>query len=305
MKKRLLTFVLAVVMTMAPSCTNATGTVKNLSASNSSIGLEHLTIISVNCGKFEFTDGVRSDEQYKNSWRSMINNSGADIFALTDYTDTFGQNTLGQTSEEIIFGNTLSCFLWDGAVGNSDHNIRLGCKSPIAEFIKTIDVGGGEASSRRHYVSKYRIKAFGNEVFLYLGHYYPGAGGASVRSAQYANIIQDAMINKHNYVIFAGDFNAQTISEYQPFADAGYLLANGGYMGDQLTLIRGSTQADDPDHWNQNCIPADNIIYSSNLTETNFEVIRDFDLDADNKAPSSARQLNTDHVPIRITLKLR
>ena len=99
----------------------------------------------------------------------------------------------------------------------------------------------------------------------------------SARATQYANVIADAVANGYEYVIFCGDFNAQTISEYQPFIDAGYEICNGGYTGDHVTLRD---------------IYADNIVYTSNLMETHFEVI-------------TGHTLNTDHYPILVTFKVK
>ena len=236
-----------------------------------SSSMSEFRLLSFNCGQFDYGDGTTTDAQYKAYWRNMINGSMFDICALQDYASTFGE--LQDEAKDVIFGNTIASFLGNGA--SSENGLHLATRIK-AGFLGTIDVGGGSGIWRST-VLKFNVFAMGKNIVLYVGHYQPGAGYESNRETQYANVIADATANGYEYVIFCGDFNAQTISEYEIFKNAGYEICNGGYTGDHVTLRD---------------IYADNIVYTSNLMETHFEVI-------------TGHTLNTDHYPILVTFKVK
>lgn len=237
-------------------------------------GLSRMRILAVNCGAFDYpTSGTRlTGEQYKKNWRKMLNDTEADMFALSDYTDTF--EDLQETSDVVLFGNTLNNFLKkpDG----TDRSLRLANRTN-AVFIREVNIYPEVQSGTRRFAHVFRFSLLDKQVYLYVVHCWPGAGNESIRAIEYNHLIQDAEEQNYEYVIFAGDFNAQNISEYAPFLQ-NYNLCNGGYTGTHYTL-RGN-------------VTADNIIYSKNLIELNFQVIED-------------DTLNTDHYPIMATLQIK
>ena len=229
-----------------------------------------LTLFAVNCGGFDYGDGTTTDDEYKANWRTVLNKTQADVFAMSDCPRVFGD--LADDSPVVLFGNTIKEF-----INNNSYNSGLALATRLkADFVEQIDVGGGD-SARRKLVSKFKVRLMGKDIYIYVGHYQPEQSNTSIRATQYANVIADAKTNKYQYVIFCGDFNAWSISEYAPFTAAGYIVCNGGYMGDYVTLRD---------------IPADNIIYSPNIMEKHFEVI-------------TGANLNTDHSPIVATLIIR
>jgi len=231
-----------------------------------------INLVAVNCGAFNHVEegDTTTDEQFKTNWRNTFNGTKADLFALSDCPGTFGQ--LADPTPAVLFGDTIKRFL-----NNNTFSPGLALATRInAEFIESIDVGG--ESAWRKTVYKFKVTLGNKDIYIYVGHYQPEAGSAyvAIRATQYANVIADAQSNGYKYVIFCGDFNAQAISEYAPFATAGYKMCNGGYTGSHNTLRD---------------ITADNIIYSANMVEKHFDVL-------------TGLQLNTDHCPIVATLSI-
>ena len=231
-----------------------------------------ITLLSVNCGAFSYSDSQTTDEEYKAHWRAMFNKEKPDLIALSDFDSTFGE--LQETADVVLFGNTLRNLIGNGL--NDENGLRIGTKVCNVSYAGMVDVGGGTGIWRK-IILRFCVYAYGKNILVYVGHYQPGVGYETARETQYNNIIADAAASGYEYVIFCGDFNAQTISEYKPFTDAGYVLCNGGYTGDHITLRD---------------IYADNIIYSSNFIEKSFDVVTD-------------ASLNTDHYPIVATLMFK
>ena len=232
-----------------------------------------ITLVAVNCGAFNHveTGDTTTDEEFKANWRNAFNGTKADLFALSDCPKAFGQ--LQDDSNVVLFGDTIKSFMNNNTFG---YGLALASRLK-AEFVESLDVGGGETAWRKT-VYKFKATISGKDVYIYVGHYQPEEGSAyvDIRATQYANVIADAATNEYEYVIFCGDFNAWNISEYAPFTAAGYKMCNGGYTGVHNTL---------------RTICADNIIYSSNMVEKSFEVL-------------TGLHLNTDHCPIVATLAI-
>jgi endonuclease/exonuclease/phosphatase family metal-dependent hydrolase len=64
--------------------------------------------------------------------------------------------------------------------------------------------------------------------------------GATYRAAQIQKLITDFANETH--VIICGDFNVSSADEYNAFANAGYTMANHGYMGNVLTYPSSGTE---------------------------------------------------------------
>lgn len=252
-----------------------------------------IKIGAFNCGKFSYhTTGVDSKtaSAFENAWHEMLNENDYDILAISDYKNSFTGNdgtVTTKTADNILFGN--SCIKNTYLDNSSSPADGLGVASRINfNFIEKItlpDVSGG---SPRKTVAKFSVQVNGKVLYLYVGHFKPGNTYSAARADQYAAVISDARTNGYEYVIIAGDMNAWDVSEYNIFINNGYKICNGGYTGVHPTLrIRNAPDSEDPP------IPADNIIYSSNIIEHNFKLGLDSDL-----------ILNTDHLPIFATLEL-
>ena len=75
-------------------------------------------------------------------------------------------------------------------------------------------------------------------------------------------------MNKEEYVILFGDFNAYTVSEFNLFTQAGYTLANCGKFGEFETW----PHFDIEHSWKNEAI--DNVIVSSNIKLLNVKADR-------------------------------
>ena len=86
------------------------------------------------------------------------------------------------------------------------------------------------------------------------------------RKFEYEDLLK--AMEKEEYVIVFGDFNAYTVSEFDVFKNAGYSVVNGGKFGTFDTW----TNFDKPSSWTNKAI--DNIIVSPNIEILSAKVDR-------------------------------
>lgn len=223
--------------------------------------VQKIRIFEANCGAFEYVDGTTSSEEYKNNWRQVLSDSECDIYAFSDFRSTFAGD-IQDTADVVLFGDTIKSFYG----GSTTYNLRAANKSGDLTLVGFIDVGGGETVHRKT-VAQLHYEIGGYSIEIFVGHFQPSAGYEQARAIQYGNIITE--MNKYQRAILIGDFNAQTYSEYLPFSNAGYKIANGGYLPVLITL---------------RTIPADNIVYSPSMRLSSIKKI--------------TANLNTDHSPL-------
>ena len=85
----------------------------------------------------------------------------------------------------------------------------------------------------------------------------------AARSSEISELI--TVMNDDEYVIVCGDFNAEALSDFNLFTEAGYKIANGGDFGDFVTWPHTT------DSWPNGAV--DNCIVSSNIKIQNAKVI--------------------------------
>lgn len=242
-----------------------------------------IVLASVNCGTFDHNhdDTFPTDPDYSfytNEWRQMINKTSFDIFALEDFTANFDKNGMidAQTN---LFATMIKSYI------DKDHGLRIETKIPC-EDLGLLEVVGSSTNpfvynstnytSGRRYAQKTRVYIDGHEVVIYSLHFVPGTTGGypgAFRHQQFEELIEDA--KQYECTVFIGDFNCHQISEYNIFTENNYVICNGGYLGDFLTLRDAY---------------ADNIIVTPNLCADNFTVVDEYDL-------------STDHYPVMATIR--
>lgn len=228
-----------------------------------------LKILTINCGSFDYGDGQISLDTYKMNWRRMFNKSKFDILACQDFAKFFDdENTVDAYSallSEIVDGTSPG-------VGefNRDYS-RMAWRGDNVKLVNYY------LSGYPYYFQIKCLVAGLIDVSIFSVYFQPGEDNAAARAGN-AQTIMTAIANSGaQYVVVAGDFNAWSENEYDIWKNAGYKVANCGYLG-RINTLRD--------------IPADNVIVSPNINIINTEILNEY-------------QLNTDHLPMSVTLKFK
>ena len=209
-----------------------------------------LTVGCVNCGEYEYTDGVTPKAAYAANWKRLFAENPADIWFKEDTVESRDPN-------KCIEAVTV--------------------RQPVSNDIVTMIGTSPEGTTARRYVRRLAYKVADRRIAFYGVHLVAeshiskkkGLDGMSpsqrLRQRQFAELIEDA--RKFDDAVFAGDFNAQEPWEYEIFRSSGYACANcSERFGTEATLRD---------------IPADNIIVSSGLLIEKFDVLKTPKLDTD------------------------
>ena len=117
----------------------------------------------------------------------------------------------------------------------------------------------------------------GKDIHIVCAHLTPGVGEETTREAQMQELI-DHLKTKDRFILF-GDFNIESISEFDVLKNAGYTSVNGGYLGWKKTYTTGAYYYD-------------NIFVSDGIVVNKYDV------------PSVGETLTSDHLPFVASLTI-
>lgn len=201
-------------------------------AGNSTEEPKEFKFLSYNVGNFSNTSSsgyVGDDlEGYITEWLRFLGEYTPDACFLTE-SRTYIDNANTALSKDRLY---LPIYKYA-----TNYNQSTDYGAVVLSNKTQNNIQSGLFATRVSSESKYicgTINFNGIDVFVavaHLNHTVEGSEQASInaRAAQMAELIAKA--NGHDNVIIGGDFNARTISEFAPFVDAGYTLANGGIFG--------------------------------------------------------------------------
>lgn len=172
-------------------------------------------------------------------WRAKINDFGADIFGACEYNAEFTPEDPAPETRDAIF--SLYPFAGMGTNPGFTNRNALFANFPINNFEQKYFATG---SARGYVVSEISI---GGRVVKVAEAHLATDAEQPARTQQIAELITAFQNDSH--VIIMGDFNCADIAEYAPFENAGYRMANGGYLGTLLTWNATEPQS-----------PTDNIV---------------------------------------------
>lgn len=166
------------------------------------------------------------NEWMKERYRALINDVNADILCICEDDPVF--DAAGTTSLSAIY----SCY--NTKMQGTKYNYV--CASVYSNLPAT-NVGETKYTNTIQANRYYKTTLFnlnGKDVYVVETHldWNQNSNGPAYRASQIQQVI--AAFNDKDYVIICGDFNITTYKEeeeMQPFIDAGYTLANGGYLG--------------------------------------------------------------------------
>ena len=209
-----------------------------------------LRVASFNVGLFnngitKYSD--RLNERLK-SWRLRVCELGADIFCgqeITEYIDT--NNTIASA---LIFSKAYPY--------NSHYDTTMGkytySKMPLN--------GGTNVPFTSDNARSFYWNTFewcGHTVYLINTHLSIDADATIHRQSEIAQLVE--FLSNKEYFMLCGDLNASDLTEWTPFINAGYNLANNGWYGTFGTWPNFNMD------WTNTAI--DNVITSNNIKMNN------------------------------------
>lgn len=210
-----------------------------------SLGKSSDTFVSDQKEDYDYTNYGSSTpysnyDAQKTRWRNTLNEYSPDVLLMCEYITTFAHNQAGDVSTENAI---LSKYLYNrvGPLPSSDSymrtavfaNIKLGT-SDVTYFTNTVQAG--------RYYQCVEVNICGKDVKFVITHldWNQGEYGATYRAEQIQKLITD--FQNEEYVVICGDFNVSSISEFDSFANAGFTMANDGYLGEVPTYPASGTE---------------------------------------------------------------
>ena len=179
----------------------------------------------------------------RQKWAERINAIAADIFLSCEYNTNMVNEGDGQqaiNTQQVLFGQYAHAYIGSRPSANSYMQAAMFSNLPIRNvrqvtFPQTVQAG------RYYQVGDLRIGSTLIKVVETHLDWNQGSNGAAYRAAQIQKLIAD--FANFSHVIITGDFNVDSISEYDAFAEAGFSMANHGYLGRINTYPAGSPTA--------------------------------------------------------------
>ena len=216
-----------------------------------------LKIMTYNFGLFNdgvsYVDDKKIDE-FAIKFRKLFGKQDADIVHGQEFMHYFN------VSQNIETTSLITDFKYKNNTKDLTYGSLIFSKKSLVNSIK-VDFAQGN----RSYIKSF-ITVDGKEICLINAHTSSEVDFNTNRKAQFQELITE--MNKHNYVILTGDFNAFSKSEFDIFKSSGYKLCNGGDFGWFETWYNCGR---DNNGWTNAAI--DNIIVSSNISIQNVEMI--------------------------------
>ena len=215
------------------------------------------------------------DEKLTN-YRRVIAEVDADIIGMQEYDTRMDRaNT--------IWANDV---LWDYYYANEE---VTGSQTAIKSKIPMQYHYSAQLTSGRYY-----SYGFISGVFIMSVHFSVGAGNATTRAAEAAEVI--SIVSQYSRYIIFGDFNPMPGEEstlYGLFTAAGMNVANCGWFGKYYTWTDRPADFDDYDNPQGTVWYVDNIITSSNIKIENAYPL-----------PEAYDLLASDHIPFVAELSI-
>ena len=247
-----------------------------------------LKIMTYNIGRFSYgvspyyLDPDLYEEKLAN-YKKFFCEEKADIVGMQEFNEYLDKATgTGDHSSDTEIFDYLYPYKLNTNGGNT-----LKSKYPF-NFLGSLNYATGEGPQS----CKYGIIILNNKsIFVGCTHLHANAGAEqdAIRAAQRAELI--TLMNKYDYAICCGDFNAQSTTDFEDFTDAGYKIANGGYLPFEWTYSY------DEEDYNRET-PSEYIRYFDNIVVSSNIII------SDSKRLNVYNQLSSDHIPFIADLTL-
>lgn len=203
-----------------------------------------ITVASWNIGHFALGQSgdtrLTHDELkfHQDSYRTLFNDLNADILALVEYNPLMVNATESKPAveaREAILSNYRNAQIGPKYSYNCNAIFSNGI-----EVLSTDTIMFSKMVQKRYYIVT-TMRLDGDIVKVVSTHldWNQGENGAPYRAIQIQELIEAFKGDK--YVIMCADWNTSKSSEYDAFTEAGYDMANHGYLGDLNTYPAGTS----------------------------------------------------------------
>lgn len=153
-------------------------------------------------------------------YHSFLDSLNIDILGICELEPTFSKG--GEKSQEVIFEKFPYYYIGKKYSYNCNAIFSKAELKDIKECLFTKRV-------QTRYYTMSTIQVNGKSVIFVETHldWNQGTNGADCRKIQIDELLES--FRNSPYVILCADYNTSSIDEFQPFVDAGFTLANGGY----------------------------------------------------------------------------
>lgn len=202
----------------------------------------HWNVGHFSLGSSSDTTTTHSDYPTQHAkWVQHINEINADVFGCCEYNTNF-VNASGGDAAIIARDDLFSPYAYAYVGTKTGYNQQALFSNKKFNQIQSIVFSQVYQAGRYYHVGtlqlgKHTVKFV--ETHLDLNQ---GTHEGDIRAAQIQQLISD--FANDDYVVFSGDFNVAAASEYDAFKNAGYTMANHGYLGDIITQPAKSACAD-------------------------------------------------------------
>lgn len=209
------------------------------------VGFAKVRVASWNLGHFSL--GASSDtrithdnyEEMRQKWAERINEIDADIFCCCEYNTNF-VNASGD--DAAISARDAIFSLYRNASIGAKNSYNQNAMFANVRFTGFKSVNFDNRTQARYYIVN-TVNIGGKDIKVVATHldFNQDSTGQQNRALQMQQLISD--FANDEYVIICADWNTSDGgSEFDVFANAGYKMANHGYLGDMLTYPAGDTQ---------------------------------------------------------------
>ena len=174
---------------------------------------------------------------YKQTYCSFFNEIGADLLALVEYNPLMVN---AKDDKEAV--DAREAILSNYEVAQVGPKYSYNCNAIFSNglvVLRTDTVFFSKMVQKRYYLVSTMLLD-GDTVKVVSTHldWNQGENGAPYRALQIEELI--SAFESDRYVILCGDWNTGKSTEYDAFAQAGYHMANHGYLGDLNTFPAGA-----------------------------------------------------------------
>ena len=180
------------------------------------------------------------------AWKKMLDDNDVDILCGQEWLKHFDRS--GKVAAE----DALFAYKYKYQFSTASTMKNMVSKFPCTDFTHIAHT----KNASRGYTKAY-TEINGKKVCLINAHLSIEPSFDVNRKAEYEDLLRE--MEKEEYVIVFGDFNAYTTREFKNFTDAGYSIANGGKKG----IFATWTNFGKDSSWGNTAI--DNIVVSPNI----------------------------------------
>ncbi len=189
-------------------------------------------------------DTTISPEQYETmqkKWALKINDINADIIMCCEYNTNFvnaDSENSAITARNAVFAKDVYEYAYVGSKPSSSSYMQTAIFAN-KKLSNVTQVVYPKTTQAGRYYQVGELNLNGKTVKIVETHldWNQGTTGADNRETQIQKLIDD--FSAFDYVIIGADFNTESSTEYDSFKNAGYKMANHGYLGDFVTYPAG------------------------------------------------------------------